>query len=413
MQTTQETYRISSYFDGSRFCKGDFRLQVINGKIADLSAWPHETAPAQYSDLRNYTLVPPLSDAHIHAALVPWPLAPEERKGYVEADPFAAGLARVVEAPLSGVGLLRDGGDPRGVNLFVRSALHKLGCQGQATPDYLVPGPALYSPGRYGSFLGEAMADREAMRQMIASLQQRQVDFVKILPTGIINFKTGLATAPPQFTTADLQYFVDLCHGSGWKVMAHASGSSGVRQAVDCGVDYIEHGYFVEPATLEAMAAGGIAWTPTFSPVWVQMQHHAVCGWDTEVRERLAGILEGHRCALDTARRLGIRILTGSDAGAPGVDQVGGIHLELGIMQQAGIPVEELLHWSCWATPAQLGRQPASWEPGSPARFIVAPHSVMHDVTALQAATSVVWDGTTHPFMQPRVHPVEAAQLAG
>jgi imidazolonepropionase-like amidohydrolase len=410
----QQRFRVSTIFDGHEFRQGEYLLYVDNGSIAAWEELPKGVASlADAEDLRDSVLVPLLADAHIHASLAPWPLALEERKGMAEGDPLTAGLQRVETAIGSGVGWLRDGGDPKGVNLHVRSVLRDRATTGQPTPRYLVPGPAFHAPGRYGSFLGQALADREQMQQAMVQLKAIGADFVKILPTGIINFKTGSAAAPPQFSAEDMRYLVELCHENGWPVMAHASGAEGVRQAVSCGVDFVEHGYFIETETLEMMAEHNIAWTPTLAPVWVQMHHYQVCGWDATVRDGLERILEQHKESIHTARSLGIDILTGSDAGAPGVDQIGGIYLELSLLQEAGLSVPSLLRSSCMLTPQRLlGQAPSLWEQGSKARFIVAPRRVMQDITALLDSTSVVWDGNILPYVSPQVHPTQTLAVA-
>ena len=54
-------------------------------------------------------------------------------------------------------------------------------------------------------------------------------------------------------------------HGAGLKFAAHCHGFDGSRLAVEAGVDSIEHGTYVDQATLELMAALGTYMVPTIS----------------------------------------------------------------------------------------------------------------------------------------------------
>lgn len=92
------------------------------GGIADASALVE--GGAEVFDLRGLTVLPPLTDSHVHLFLEPWPLDPRRR-----ASPGARGFdqelvaarERAAQARLAGVGVLRDLGDPLGVNLALAS----------------------------------------------------------------------------------------------------------------------------------------------------------------------------------------------------------------------------------------------------------------------------------------------------
>jgi imidazolonepropionase-like amidohydrolase len=119
------------------------------------------------------------------------------------------------------------------------------------------------------------------------------------------------------------------------------------------------------------MAERGTVWTPTLAPVHAQWAHAGECGWSPEVAAGLRRILDRHAEQILLGRRLGVRILAGSDAGAPGVEQGRGLVLELELLAAVGIPVLELLRGATRTAADLLGAEGLGRiAPGCPASFI-------------------------------------------
>lgn len=89
----------------------------------------------------------------------------------------------------------------------------------------------------------------------------------------------------PTFTLDELRAIVDEAHRERRPVAAHAIALQGVHNAVEAGVDSIEHGDYIAPDDMQKMVQKGIWWVPTIyvgeyvaegrakegAPVWVQM----------------------------------------------------------------------------------------------------------------------------------------------
>src|SRR5205823_782862 len=133
--------------------------------------------------------VPLLADTHVHVYMEPWPVTPAQR-ALPGSKPFEAEVAdaiRRVDGSLrSGIGLLRDMGDPHGINLEVKRRLAR---RGTAAPELRVAGPGFYRPKKYGRFLGVC---RETIADVHASIdelhRQGEIDFIKVVTTGIVDF---------------------------------------------------------------------------------------------------------------------------------------------------------------------------------------------------------------------------------
>ena len=177
-----------------------------------------------------------------------------------------------------GIIATRDAGDKDGVGL----ALSKLYASGgpPLMPYVDSPGAAIHHRGRYGAFMAEPFEDCLTPRQCVEARVKAGADRIKLIPTGIINFKKGAVTAAPQMSTERIAEFVAAAKFFGKQTLAHASGDIGIDHVIDGGVDSVEHGFFVRDDQLAKMRDREIAWVPTFAPVQMQVDQAAWMGWD-------------------------------------------------------------------------------------------------------------------------------------
>jgi hypothetical protein len=162
-------------------------IGLSDGRIAEISNSPPANGDRRPADTSLYAL-PLLADTHVHVFMEPWPLAPARRAtpGSKSFEDEVADAMRRVEAALgSGVGLLRDLGDPLGINIEVKRRLAR---RGTPAPELLVCGPGFHRPKKYGRFIGVA---RETVAEIIASIDELHdrgaVDFIKLVTTGIVD----------------------------------------------------------------------------------------------------------------------------------------------------------------------------------------------------------------------------------
>ena len=196
-----------------------------------------------------------------------------------------------------GIAAVRDAGDKDGVGL----ALSKLyaGAGRPLMPYVDSPGAAIHHRGRYGSFMAEPIEDYAYAAECVEARVKAGADRIKLIPTGIINFKKGAVTAEPQMTTEEIGEFVAAARSFGRQTFAHASGDAGIERAIEGGVDTIEHGFFVRDDQLAKMRDRQIAWVPTFAPVQKQVDHADRMGWDA------AGVRNLQKDSRPARRQLG------------------------------------------------------------------------------------------------------------
>ena len=334
--------RCDGYFSGAVHsgprwigCDGEGRVSAIT-QTPPPGAESNEKSPRRFA-------IPLLADPHVHFYMQPYPVAPAERTP-PGSQPFETevvdAIARVKLALTEGIGFLRDLGDPHGINLEVR---RRLAGEVTCVPELQVAGAGIHRPKKYGRFLGVM---RESIPQIKETINQfindDQVDFIKLVTTGIVSFEEKRVKQTPQFTAEELTELVKYAHAKGKKVAAHCSGADGLDCAIAAGVDFIEHAYFITEPQLHQLAAKGLFWTPTLAPVAAQGSEPEA-GWNADVRQNIAEILDTHNRMIALGIRNGAKVLAGTDAGSPGVAMGTGLRLELNCLARSGLRPEELL----------------------------------------------------------------------
>ena len=368
------------------------------------------------------TLLPGLIEAHAHLFLEGGELDLEKRAAYLKQDAaglLAAALPRLEKLVRLGVTAVRDAGDKDGVGLAL-SALYKrrsgwssiststtsAGVETGAhlTMPYLdSPGAAIHHKGRYGSFMGGALEDYASPADCVAARIAAGADRIKLIPTGIINFKAGAVTTEPQMTVEELRQLVAAANAAGRQTFAHASGDAGIERVIESGVDSVEHGFFVRDDQLARMRDRRIAWVPTFAPVQLQVDQAVRYQWDAQVVGNLQRILDQHAASLVKAHAQGVIIIAGSDAGSCGVAHGLGFLHELELMQRAGLPPLAVINAATGVSAGRLGYREkfGRIEPGHLSRFILTRHSPLATVANLRREKTVVFDGQVFGENEP------------
>jgi imidazolonepropionase-like amidohydrolase len=351
-------------------------------------------------DLPDFTLLPCLIEAHAHLFLQGAPVDLEDRKQYLKLPSDALlnqARARWPGILQCGVATVRDAGDKDGVGVALaaeaKTHLGKL-----ATAPWIdSPGAALHHRGRYGAFMGEAIEDHANLAACVAARVRAGAERIKLLVSGIIDFRVGNVTTIPQMPASEVAAIVAAAAQHGRQTFAHASGTAGVENSIEGGVTTIEHGFFVTPEQLARMRDREIAWVPTFAPVQAQIDYADELGWNAEVVGQLQRIIDGHRQMLRLAHAMGVIVLAGSDAGSCGVPHGIGLLNELCHMEQAGLPAMAVLQSATGASAATLAfAEPVGRvAPGCRARFIFTRHDPLETVANLRNDKTVLFDGTT------------------
>lgn len=153
----------------------------------------------------------------------------------------------------------------------------------------------------------------------------------------------------PQFTLAEIRAGVEEAHRAGVPVAVHAHGADGIANAVEAGVDTIEHGTYLTDELARRMADRGIALVPTLmNELKFQEALDAGRVGEQVVQQRRRLAAEGRpvpapedRMAI--ARRHGVTVLAGTDCGGNALCRHGDNAQELLILAATGLSSVEAL----------------------------------------------------------------------
>lgn len=224
---------------------------------------------------------------------------------------------------------LRDGGDALGVSERAAELAPEYGI------DYRTPVFAIHKNGHYGGIVGRGFDTMKEYARLVEEVRARGGDFIKVMFSGIMDFAGDGGVTEEPLTRAEIGEMIHIAHEEGFAVMAHVNGARAVQDAVDQGVDSVEHGNFMDEEALQALAESTAVWVPTL----VTISNLKGSGrFDDAVICRLE---EMQKARIHLGYQLGARIALGSDAGAWHVDHGQGLMDELAMFREIFSDVKE------------------------------------------------------------------------
>ena len=213
-------------------------------------------------------------------------------------------IPRLRDYAARGITYLRDGGDACGAGERARELAPDYGIT------YRTPTFNICLRGRYGAFIGRSFDTLKDYRALVAEVKRRGGNFIKLMISGIMDFDCyGRITSEP-LTLTQMKELFSIAHGEGYSVMAHANGAETILNALEAGVDSVEHGAYMTGEAVRALAGSNAIWVPTL----VTIGNLIGCGrYPDDVLNR---ILETQLRNVAECARLGGKIALGSDAGA-------------------------------------------------------------------------------------------------
>ncbi len=236
----------------------------------------------------------------------------------------------------------------------------------------------------------------EEVRKKVREMLRAGAEVVKICSTGGVMSPTD-RPEHTQFSPAELAVIVEEAsfHG-GLKVMSHAQGTQGIKQAVEAGIHSIEHGIFLDDEVVGMMVERGTFLVPTLlAPFSILEQAAKNERFPPYAVAKAREAYEWHRKSIALAYQAGVKIAMGTDAGV----MPHGTNLrELGLMCEIGMtPREAILATTrvaaeCLEWQDRLG----TLEPGKLADVVIWKIDPLADVHALEDhnnAVVVIKDG--------------------
>lgn len=255
-----------------------------------------------------------------------------------------------------------------------------------------------------GSVAIAANSIPEALAQ-VETARLQGVDLVKLMITG------GVLDAKEKGTPGELKMESDMvravcdkAHGLGFIVAAHVESTEGVRVALECGVDSIEHGAAPTDEVMRLFKEGNSFLCTTLSPALPYALFDRSVSCASEV-EQFNGnmVFEGIIANAKAALEQGVPVALGNDVGCPWITQYDFWRELCYFEKYVGVSRSFALHTATLrnAQLAGIDDITGSIEVGKEADMIVATGNPLEDLRALRTVKHVIHRG--HFIVNPRV----------
>ena len=273
-------------------------------------------ATAEILDLRAYTAIPGLIDAHTHMTFY-WDKAlgntPWQQQGTLgPAVTVFLAQENARKALETGVTTVRDLGSSDNMDLAMRALINRGAMHG---PRMFVAGNGLHisnTPYKMGAVPDPGQCDGVAEVQRVARQKLAAgADWIKMYgSTGSDQDVTGFQT----FGYEEMKAAADVAHHAGKRIAIHSYGPDGARDAVRAGTNTVEHAIDLDDATLAAMVRQGTIYVPTVEHNRYYIAHRAEYGYDSTVVAGLNQYVDKNFVTLKRAVKAHVKIAMGSDA---------------------------------------------------------------------------------------------------
>jgi imidazolonepropionase-like amidohydrolase len=361
---------------------------------------------AKVIDLGDATLLPGLIDAHVHVLLQGDITAAE-----YDAQLFRESMAYRALRATKALRIALQHGFTTMRDLETEGAMYTDVDLKRAINAGIIDGPRLvvstramsvtggYGPSGYApdvSYpMGVQIVDgvenaRKAVREQLA----HGADWIKVYADrSYFIANDGTLSSIPTFTLDEMKAIVDEAHRLRHKVAAHAMARPGISNALNAGVDSIEHGVAIPDDLVDMMVAKGVYLCPTLTVtdyvapgrggIWTMMPTF-------------------HHDSFRRALRKGVKIAFGTDAGGfdwTALNQA----KELEYYTRFGMTPMQAIE-SATRVAAELldmSDRVGTIEPGKLADLVAVPGNPLQDITAMQRVSFVMKDGVNQTLPSP------------
>jgi len=353
--------------------------------------WPDD---ADIIDAGGKTILPGFIDTHSH--MVPYEYDLETRLTTPASLTILRSIKRLESTLAAGVTTVRDAG---GADLGIKLAVE----QG------LVPGPRLLiciapltqTGGLFDLHLGSgAKLDTntilgrvrhfcsgvENLRAISREFLQAGADVLKMSVTGSV-FRKPPGTKPaPQFTPEEIAAVVYEAKAAGKRTMSHCEGGPGLRNAVEAGIDSIDHGFFLTDQDIELMLKHDTYLVPTLNANYAILkvvERDPNAGINKQSIEAAKRLIEVHNESIGKAITAGVKTTMGADAFGR---DVGENLFELELLVKAGMtPMQAIVAGTkTGAALLDIEDRLGTVESGKIADLLVVNGNPLNNITLLQ-----------------------------
>ncbi|MHB1467550.1 MAG: amidohydrolase family protein [Solirubrobacteraceae bacterium] len=374
-------------------------ILIEDGRIASIETGgstpsrDRDGAKVAIIDAQNAYISPGLMNMHVHLGLSLPGDAELRLRGESLADLTLRMLANGIAALRVGVTTVRLVGEREFTDFALRSAIERGLVEG---PRIFTAGHALACTGGHGHASRRAVeVDGPAgFAQAARSQIKAGADLIKVmLSGGIAGEHEGMDT--PELTSDELAVTIEIAHAWGRPVTAHCGPSGAISQALELGLDGVEHGYELTPEVCSLMVDRGTWLVPTIlvTRCGEFFERIGVPDW-MAARSLQAG--PTHWSSLSRAIEAGVRIALGTDMlPAEPIEGTVATIRELEYMVEAGMSTLTALQVATLRPAEMLGELDdlGSVTERKRADLVATITNPLEDISAFRDVSIVVKDG--------------------
>ncbi len=397
-------------FDGKSKALVQNGVVIVQGdKIVDVGANLPIPNGAKVIDLGDATLSPGFMDAHTHLTLDYTGNFNEKRLREFQTNVSEMALMAIPNARATleaGFTTVRDlgsrfVGSSEYVDVALRNAINK----------GIIPGPHMLvatkgigaTGGHFDATAGyrdklfgrepdpsEGIADGpDEIRKAVRFQVKNGANVIKAAVSGGV-FSLADEVDTPQFTPAEMAALIDETHRLRKKVAVHCHGDQAAREAIEAGVDSIEHGSFMKPETLQLMKTKGTYLVPTLMATEYIMSKIDSYPPALQAKGRAASAARSDM--FRNAIKIGVKIGLGTDAA---VYPHGDNAKEFALMTGLGMtPLDALVAGtSADADLFGIAQKAGTLEKGKQADIVAMPGDPTDDIKTTERVFFVMKDG--------------------
>lgn len=373
----------------------DDRIRWVGHKT-DL---PLPNAPVAMIDADGGWILPGLIDTHVHLMLegidiprlmtTPFSLRFFQAVGYMRRT-LDAGITTVRDAGGADLGVKQAQASGLVAGPRMQISITALSTTGGHGDGWMPSGMALEIFPPYPGMPANTCDGVEEVRRKVREVLRAGAEVIKVCATGGVLSPTDHPEFT-QFSEAELRVMVEEgAYRRGIKVMAHAQGAEGIKNAVRAGIHSIEHGIYLDDEAIELMLAHGTYLVPTLlAPLSVVEQAESAGNMPEYGVRKARETIEIHSESIERAYRAGVTIAMGTDAGV----MPHGTNLrELNLMCQIGMSPMEALVATTRTAAACLGWQDrvGTLEPGKLADVVITKTDPLANIRSLEDPANIV-----------------------
>lgn len=345
------------------------------------------TDNATIFDLSGKTIMPGLIDCHVHLCLDGGPDPVTSLLG--DSIPIitlktALHARSTLEA---GVTTIRDLGGVHYVDIAIRDSIESKLIPG---PRILCCGKLVCMTGGHGWQFGREANGPARVREAVREQLKVGANVIKLMATGGVITK-GVDPGVPQLTVEELTAGVEEARKAGRRTASHCQGNEGIKNALEAGIDSIEHGVGLDDEAIELMLKKGTYLVPTLNAPYQILKNGTRRGIPSFVVEKTKFLAKSHQQGAKKAYKARVPIAMGTDAGIP-FNRHGENGKELELLVKLGLSPLEAITASTKTASEVLGieKRIGTLENGKVADLIVMKGNPLLDISLLQNKENIL-----------------------